>query len=312
MKKLKIFPIKQELLLSAQDLNNAGWEITAFNLPTTWEHTQGEGVTIAVVDTGCDLDHKNLKNNLLPGINLINFDSLPEDDNKHGSHITGIICAENIHMGRIGIAPASKVIPIKALNRHGNGDLEQVAEGIRWAADQKVDFICMSMGSTEPIQQIKKAINYAEKKGVITFCAAGNSGFSDVTYYPAAYTNTIAVASINENFDISKFSCVGKNIDFFAPGERILSTVPHNKYAVLSGTSMATPWVVGVCALALSYSRSHETIPLKTTEDYKTILRKFSLPLTKKQIEDDRKWTQGMGIVQPEAIIKYLKGNQIG
>ena len=307
-KQFSIFPVERQELITIQDVSQrAGWQITAFNLPDLWKLTKGAGVKVAVIDSGCDIDHKNFKNNLLQGINLINPELPPEDDNQHGSHVTGIICAEDIATGMIGVAPLSKVIPVKVLNQHGNGDLECVAKGIKWAADNEANFICISSGSTTPMQQVKKAINYAIKKGCIVFCAAGNSGFNKTTYWPAAYDNTIGVAAINEDFDISKFSCIGKNIDFFAPGENILSTIPHNEYAILSGTSMATPWVVGVCALALSYSRTHKTINLKTTEDYRNILRTFALPIGEKEIEKDRNWCKGLGIIQPESIINYLK-----
>lgn len=304
-KKFKLFPVVREDILTLAELNQkAGWSITAFNLPQVWKHCAGEGVLVAVVDSGCDLSHKDLIQNLVTGKNFVG-NGPPEDDNQHGTHVTGIICAEDNDIGIVGVAPKAKVMPIKVLDKHGTGSYEQVAEGIRWAVDHGADMICMSLGAPAPIQQVRKAIQYAHKKNIPVFCAAGNSGFTKDVFFPASYPETIAIGSISENFDRSKFSCTGKNLDFMAPGEKILSTVPKNWYAILSGTSMATPWVVGIAALLLSAKRTgHIDLQLETVEDYRKVFRMHTIPISDKL--DNKDFYQGFGIIDPRQLVEHL------
>ncbi len=114
-------PYKREDILSIQDAKQKlGWEITAFDLPKTWNLTQGEGTVVAVLDTGADLQHEDLVENLLPGKNFVNKKSSPQDDQGHGSHVTGIICASNNEKGIVGVAPKAKVIPVKVLDKSGS------------------------------------------------------------------------------------------------------------------------------------------------------------------------------------------------
>lgn len=312
--KCKLFPIIREEVLSMQDVSqNAGWAITAFNLPSAWEHTKGEGVVVAVLDSGCQLDHCDLVENLLPGKNFVNPKLPPEDDNSHGTHATGIICALDNNYGMVGVAPKAKVIPVKVLDKNGNGDLNIVAQGIRWAADQGVDFISLSLGSPNPLQQIRKAIQYAEKKGVVIFCAAGNSGFSDDIFYPAAYPEPISIGAVDENLIRCKFSCTGKNLDFMAPGNKILSTVPKNWYALLSGTSMACPWAVGIACLILSCKRKGEfKVSLETAEDYRNIFKAYSTEIADKDLSN-KSFYEGFGIIDPRklhyALEKFIETN---
>ena len=137
--KCKLLPYEREECVSMQDAQQkAGWGISAFNLPDAWKHSQGEGVRIAVLDTGCDLDHPDLKNNLEGGYNCLSPGKPPRDDNGHGTHCAGIFVAENNEIGMVGVAPKAKVLPVKVLDAKGNGDMRNVAQGIRWALSQKV------------------------------------------------------------------------------------------------------------------------------------------------------------------------------
>lgn len=308
-KKCSLFPYKVEEVLSLQDaIQKSGWSITAFDLPSIWQKASGEGVKIAVLDTGVDLNHPDLQQNLLPGINFINPSKPPEDDNRHGTHVAGIIVAKNNDIGMVGVAPNAKVIPVKVLDRSGNGNLVDVSKGIRWAVDEgKADLICMSLGSPNPVQEVRKAIQYALSKKLICFVAAGNSGMTNRVFYPADYPETIAIGSIDENFNRSSFSNTGDNLDFMAPGNKIFSTVPDDWYAVLSGTSMATPFAVGVAALALSYVRNHKTdIKLESAEDYRNLFKKYTIPISNTQLKD-QKFYQGFGIVEPKKLFEALK-----
>lgn len=304
-KKCSLFPYVQEEVISVQDaMQKAGWSITAFDLPSAWQKTRGEGVKVAVLDTGCDLDHPDLKANLLPGYNVIKPSAQPWDDNNHGTHVCGIIAAENNDIGMVGVAPKCGVVPVKVLDRHGNGSLVDVATGIRWAVDEaKVDLICMSLGSPNPVQEVRKAIQYARSKGAVCFVAAGNSGITKNVFYPANYPETIAIGSVDENLARSSFSNTGDNLDFMAPGNRILSTVPDNWYAVLSGTSMATPFAVGIAALLLSHARNKgEGDRLRTSEAYIEEIREHTIPISDPRLKDNA-FYQGFGIIDPKSLL---------
>lgn len=309
--KVHLLPFKREEVLSIQDVQQKlGWEITAFNLPETWQKTQGEGIKIAVLDTGVDLDHEDLKENLLPGKNFINPKKPPQDDSGHGSHVTGIICACNNELGVVGVAPKSKVIPVKVLDAKGSGSLKVVADGIRWAADQGVDFITMSLGSPSPVPVVYEAIKYANKKGCVIFCAAGNAGKTRQIFYPAAYSEVIGIGAIDENFNRANFSCTGPDLDFLAPGVKILSTVPKNWYAILSGTSMANPFAVGVASLLLSYKRKEKlNINLETNNDYIQAFKGYTIPTNNPDFAGQQ-FFEGFGIIDPRKFEIWAKNQK--
>jgi subtilisin family serine protease len=306
--KCKLLPFERTDCLSMQEVKQkAGWSITAFNLPDAWGMSQGEGVVIAVIDTGCDLDHPDLVENLLEGKNFVTPNKPPADDSGHGTHVTGTLVACNNDIGVVGVAPKAKVRPVKVLDKNGNGNMKNVAAGIRWAADQKVDLISMSLGSPNPVQEVRKAIQYAVTKGITVFVAAGNAGNTKEVFYPAAYPETISVGAIDEQFKRAAFSNTGHQLDFMAPGVDILSTVPDNWYAQMSGTSMAQPFACGVAALLLAYSRSGKTsISIKSYEDYKTQFRKYTTPVNNGNYTDPE-FYQGFGIIDPRKFMEAMK-----
>jgi len=300
--KCRLFPFTREDCLSMQEVKqNVGWNITAFDLPNAWKYTQGEGVVIGVLDTGCDLDHPDLKENLLEGMNFIKEGKPPEDDNGHGTHVTGTLVACNNSIGMVGVCPAAKVKPIKVLDKNGNGNMKNVAAGIRWAADNGCDFVSMSLGAPIPVQEVRKAIQYAHNKGVITFCAAGNIGNTKEVFFPGAYPETISIGAITSEMKRADFSNTGKNLDFLAPGVDIYSTVPDDWYAKMSGTSQAQPFACGVAALVKSYILKHKVnIHLKTAIDYRKLFMKHTIPIT------GEKFYEGFGIIDPKKFIKSL------
>ena len=308
--KCNLLPYTREDVYSIQEVKQAaGWEITAFNLSDKWKLSQGEGVKIAVIDTGCDLNHEDLRNNLLQGKNFIEKNKDPIDKNSHGTHVAGTICAENNNVGVIGVAPKSKVIPIKALADDGSGNTNTIAEAIRWAADQGADFITMSLGSPSDVPSIRTAIQYALSKRCITFCAAGNAGTTREIYYPANYPETIGIGSIDQNFERASFSCTGDDLDFLAPGVKIFSTVPNNWYAYMSGTSMSTPFAVGCAALLLSYVRNNNTgLILENDNDYRKAFKKKAISLKNKDFAG-KKFFEGFGIIDPNQFEEWAKNS---
>jgi subtilisin family serine protease len=304
----KLFPFEKKECISIQDVKqNAGWNITAFDLPTTWQHTQGEGVVIAVIDTGVDITHTDLVDNLLPGINLLDSKKPPIDGNAHGSHVSGILVASNNDFGVVGVCPKAKVLPIKALSDKGIGNMLDVAKGIRWAVEQKADIICMSLGTPNKLQEVRKAIQFAYERNIPVFVAAGNQGETKEIFYPANYPETIAIGAIDENFHRASFSNTGENLDFMAPGVNIISTFPNNWYGTLSGTSSAAPFAAGVAALLLSYIRNKkpDNLKINCVDDYREILRHYTMPIPDTSNEN-RAFYEGLGIIDPRKLHEAL------
>lgn len=296
-----LFPYERTEILSAQEaVQKAGWMITAFDLPMAWACTQGDGVKVAVLDTGAELNHPDLKDNLLPGANIVNPGLPPEDGCGHGTHCAGIIAAQNNEIGMVGVAPMAKVIPVKVLDDHGNGNLDWVNKGLLAAIDLGADIITMSLGSPAPLPQLRRTIQVAAAKGIPIFVAAGNAGRTQDVFYPASYPETIAVGAINESFQRANFSNTGRNLDFMAPGVDILSTVPQGWYAMMSGTSMATPFVAGIAALLLAACRKYGK-PLTTADAFRDKLHEHTFPITGEGAGDE--FFQGFGIISVKDLI---------
>lgn len=273
-----------------------GWEITKLDIDKQWIRSQGEGVTIAVIDTGCDLNHPDIKNNLIDGKNFVDPNKSPQDDNGHGSHVCGTIAAENNGVGMVGVAPRAKIMPIKALGAKGDGSLKNIIDAIVWAADNGADFITMSLGSPSHSQHLLTVIDYANQKGCIVFAAAGNSGENSDIMYPAKYENVISTGAIDENFNRTKFSCSGDDLDFLAPGHNIFSLAPNGGYAIMSGTSMSNPYVTGCAALLLSYNRRIKKYQLNNIHHYLRVLSTMAVDIPDVAYRS-RKY-QGNGIIK--------------
>jgi subtilisin family serine protease len=285
--------------LSPNDPQTLGWEIKKFRIEKSWIKSSGEGVVCAVLDTGCDLDHADLSENLLDGKNFIDKNDKPIDKNGHGTHVSSTIAAVNNSKGIVGVAPKTKILPVKVLSDSGNGSVISVVDGIYWASDiSQVNFITMSLGSKSPNKDIDKALNYAVSKNKIVFCAAGNSGPGLGIMYPAKYNTTIAIGAIDENLMRTPFSCSGDELDFLAPGNNILGCVPGNKYSIMSGTSMSNPFAVGIASLLLSSNMKNYRYSLESKNDYIDLLKKHTIKLADDRYPSTKEY-QGYGIIQP-------------
>ena len=273
------------------------WALSEFNIPSCWNVAEGGGVRVAVIDTGCDLEHPDLHNNLaLPGYCAIEPGTYPSDHNGHGSHVAGTIGAVANKFGVVGVAPKVKIIPIKVLGDNGMGNNHHVADGVRAAVQLDADLITMSLGSPHHSPRLEAALKYAHDSGIGIFCAAGNSGNHNKVNYPASSRYTVAVGSVGRRLNVSNFSCTGETLDFVAPGEDIISCVPEG-YARLSGTSMATPYVVGIAALTLSYLKGMSKPLPKTSDDWVVLLSKNCQDLP--DIKHRNPNYQGNGIPSP-------------
>ncbi|MFE8702416.1 S8 family peptidase [Cytobacillus sp. FJAT-54145] len=229
------------------------WNLPAIEIEKGWNITRGKkDVIIAVVDTGVDLNHPDLKRRLTKGYNAIDDNHNPDDDNGHGTHVAGIIASEtNNREGMAGVTWFNKIMPIKALGKDGYGSSYDIANGIIWATDHGADVINLSLGNYQPATMMHEAISYAFKNGVVLVAASGNDN-TDQPSYPAAFDEVISVGAISYTGHKANFSNYGYYIDVTAPGVEIPSTYFQNRYAALSGTSMASPHVAGLAGLLLS------------------------------------------------------------
>jgi minor extracellular protease Epr len=232
-------------------LDENAWDLQEINASKAWENrVTGKGVKIAVIDTGI-APHPDL--NIAGGVSTVDYTSSYKDDNGHGTHVAGIIAAKRNGLGITGVAPDAQIYAVKALDKNGNGNLQDIAEALDWAISHKMDIINMSFGTTTDSKILHDLIDKAYRSGILLVAAGGNNGnpagTGDTVEYPAKYSSVVAVSSVNSNKNRSDFSATGPEIEVSAPGENIVSTYLDGYYAVGSGTSMAAPHVAGMLAL---------------------------------------------------------------
>ncbi|MDE2293368.1 MAG: S8 family peptidase [Elusimicrobia bacterium] len=225
------------------------WGVQRVGAPGAWSRTTGQGVKVAVIDTGIDASHPDLAPNYAGGVNIIDPQSDPMDDHGHGTHVAGTIAGAGVGRGVVGVAPRARLYAVKVLDAKGGGTNSAIAEGIAWAVDNGMQVINMSLGGPSS-SVLKKAVQKAYQAGITIVCAAGNDPNAPVSA-PASYPETIAVSASASDDSLASFSSTGPEVDFVAPGQDIVSTWPGGKYAKLSGTSMASPHVAGLAALAI-------------------------------------------------------------
>ena len=229
------------------------YNMDKINAPEAWPCAAGgEGVIIAILDTGADSDHPDLVANLVAGAYWPAYSTSPEDDNGHGTHVSGIAAGVANNGGIFGVAPRAKIMPVKVLNAAASGSFTAISNGIIWAADHDAKVINMSLGGATYSQVQHDAVIYAYNLGVVIICAAGNSGDSTVMY-PASFAEVIAVAATDSNDYWAYFSTYGDWVDVSAPGMDIISSYPwytiYGLYENMDGTSQASPHVAGLAAL---------------------------------------------------------------
>lgn len=306
-----LLPYEKEDIFEALTVGQQqGWQITAYDLPAIWKITKGEGVTVAIIDSGCDLEHPDLVPSLVTGKNFVEPEMAPFDGGCHGTHVAGILAANDDDSGIVGVAPNCKIMPIKVLNSYGAGKIEHVAQAIRYAVDQGVDLISMSLGCRNPVDSVLDSINYANEHKTVCFVAAGNAGSTKQLLYPAAYTECISIGAVDDKSMRADFSCTGPNLDFVAPGVKIYSTVPKSSYAFLSGTSMACPFAIGVAVLVLSEKRKDNPNIRLGIEDYRKILSTNTISVKNLDTNLDKngaRFWQGLGIINPTAFEEWVE-----
>ncbi|MFH1218021.1 MAG: S8 family serine peptidase [Pseudomonadota bacterium] len=210
----------------------------------------GEGVRVAVLDTGIDYTHPELAGNYQGGWDFVFDDNDPYDDswNSHGTHVAGIIAAAPNGTGVVGVAPNAGLYGVKVLDGAGFGLLSWIIAGIDWAVDNNIDIVNISVGGPHTAA-LQDACKMAYEAGVLLVAAAGNGS---TVAYPAAYDSVIAVTGTDKADQKGWFAPTGLQIELAAPGVIINSTTAGSAYAELSGTSQAAPHVSGVAALLVS------------------------------------------------------------
>jgi len=247
------------------------WGIARVNAPAAWGANMGAGVKVAIIDTGIDYNHPALRDNVKGGVNMVNqhgmlwwvFHKKPSkaedymDDQGHGSHVAGTIAAafgEGAGVdksGVVGVAPRASLYGVKVLDAQGGGNYSDIIAGIEWAVKNHMQVANMSLGAPKGSKALQRAVAAAKKAGLVIMAAAGNDSGGAVSY-PAAYPETIAVSASNDQDAFAYFSSQGPEVNFIAPGQDILSVKLGGGYIVHSGTSMATPHMAGLAALAIA------------------------------------------------------------
>lgn len=229
------------------------WGVAAVGAADAWHHLSAETppVTVAVIDGGICADHPDLAGRVLPGRDYVDGDDNPADSYGHGCAVSGIIAANlNDGFGMAGLAPNTRILPLRVLDGSGVGRYSSVAAALVYAADSGARVINLSLGGPNPSSTLENAVNYAAQRGVTIVAAAGNTG-QPSALYPARYPAVIAVGSVDVSLQRSSFSNHGNDVDLWAPGRDILSTRPDGSHGLQSGTSFAAPHVSAIAALEI-------------------------------------------------------------
>ncbi len=261
---VKLIPCKVELINS--ETEETPKNIISIGSVKKWEQGYtGKGVIIAVLDTGCDMSHPDLSDRVIGGYNFTkehngdrsNFD----DTNGHGTHVAGTIAASRNKKGLVGVAPDTKLLILKVLNKNGNGSIKELIKAIHYAinwrgpSEEKVRVISLSLGTKNNKEELYRAIQRAIENEIPVVVASGNDGDGNINTneyrFPAAYKEVIQVGAIDSNDEIAYFSNTNDYVDLYAPGTNIKSTYLNSGFAILSGTSMAAPHVSGAVALLI-------------------------------------------------------------
>lgn len=227
-------------------------DMVQIRAPEGWEYATGStDVSIAIIDSGVDPNHPELKTKLEGGCNFMDENADTSDGNGHGTHVAGIAAAPGGDgVGIAGVSWGARILPVKVLDENGSGNYAAVAAGIIWAADHGAQIINLSLGGEEGNRTLKAAVDYAVNQGALVVAATGNDGYSHIRY-PAAYEEVVAVGSVDAANRRSNFSDYGSMLDLVAPGVNIYSTLPGG-YGRKTGTSMSAPYVSGLAAVLWS------------------------------------------------------------
>lgn len=289
------------------------WNFRSINVEQAWEETKGAGVTVAVIDTGISRVPDLKDTQFVKGYDFVQDKVEADDDNGHGTHVAGTIAqSTNNNFGVAGIAYESQLMPLKVLSNAGGGTVADIAEAIRFAADNGADVINLSLGGMGESQLMQEAIDHAYHKGVVIVAAAGNSNAAAAAY-PARYPHVIGVSALNAAGNKASYSNFGAGVDIAAPGgdrtgtggtEGILQNTidpqtGESIFAAYPGTSMAAPHVAAVAALV-------KAVGIEQPTEVINVLKQSA-----RQIKDDRLNHYGAGQLDAAAAVKLAARGKI-
>ena len=284
------------------------WNLRNINVEQAWDETKGEGITVAVIDTGVTQVPDLKQTQFVPGYDFVNDTTNAQDDNGHGTHVAGTVAqSTNNGYGVAGVAYQATIMPLKVLAKSGGGTVADIAEAIRFAADNGADVINMSLGGGGASQVMQEAIDYAYSKDVVIIAAAGNSN-QNASGYPARYPKVISVSAIDSSGKKAPYSNYGAGVDISAPGgsetgkivqETISGSTGEPVFAGFQGTSMASPHVAGVAALVKASG-------IKEPEAVLQVLKQSA-----RKIQEDPLNHFGAGHLDAAAAVKLATKGQI-
>jgi subtilisin family serine protease len=282
---------------------------TKMNLKEAWEVTEGSPeVIVAIIDSGVDLTHPDLKDNLwtnpgelngkansdndgngykndLHGYDFYYGKGDPTDQTGHGTHVAGTIAALKNNLGVVGVAPNVKIMPLRFIGPGGSGSTNDAIDAIYYAIKMGAKVISASWGNSGYSSYLAQAVKDAQDAGVVFVAAAGNQGrnAANSPYYPGSYDGVVSVGASTAKDTLASYSNYSPNaVTIAAPGDQIYSTYLNNGYETLSGTSMAAPQVSGAIALALSKNKS------VTPDQVKSVLCQSADPILQNSVKCGR------------------------
>ncbi|MEH1125955.1 S8 family serine peptidase [Micromonospora sp. CPCC 206061] len=238
-------------LFHADRIRDDQWHLRFLSIDSAHKQNLGEGVTVATVDTGVS-PHSDLRKNLTSGTDLITGGNGQQDINSHGTSMAGLIAAHgNGSGGALGIAPRSRILPVRIAAQDGRGTPDDVAAGIDWAIEHEAKVISVSYAGASSAR-LRMSVDRAAREDTIVVAAAGNRPESLAVGFPAALDGVLAVGAVGRDGEHAELSVTGEAVAITAPGVDIYSTSTNNNYSKGSGTSAATAIVAGAAALVRS------------------------------------------------------------
>ncbi|UZR99691.1 S8 family peptidase [Chondrinema litorale] len=274
------------------------WGIQTFGIPALWNLSKGEGINVAVLDSGIAFNHPDFVQAISMMKDFTNSKAGVYDITGHGTHVAGIIGSRN---PKVGLASEIKLLIGKIINDEGTVDIDATVDALYWAIENKANIINLSIEAKKDYLQLKQAVEEANKAGCIVVCAAGNAGpKQDSIQYPAKYKSTIAVAAIDRNFKLRVDASTGPELDLVAPGVDIYSADLPYGYTTRGGSSMAAPFVSGVIALMLAREKKNPRITtINLTDGIRECISNTAFQLG----NPEEKSLYGMGLIHPQRMI---------
>lgn len=273
------------------------WSAKFLKLPELWLKHSGKGIKVAILDTGVDDTHPDLANKVVAAKDFTGSTVGFKDRNNHGTWCAGCVSANADDNGIRGVAYESKLVIAKVLGDQGYGQDSWILSGMSWCFAQGADIFSLSLGGGQMSETLHREFLRIAAAGKFIVCAAGNDG-RDINY-PAAWADCcLSVGACDEQGRLTRFTSRGPTLGVVAPGQNMMSTIPGGKYGAMTGTSMATPMVAGITALALAKHRIEGgTTPLDNILQLRETYKRTSSPMP-----------EGYGLVNPEKLLAAMSG----